>query len=199
MEPTFIAKQLEKFEQEPELGFVHCGMREFDSNTNKTLKLHLEGGSSNIENNLLLWEGPSLVHGITVRKDIFERVGGFDVNIKVASSEDWDLCYRVARICKVGFIPEALYNYRMHADGAHFDVEKMKYGMSIFYEKAFDTDDPNILKHRRRALGNFHKVIAGSYLQSGAYGKCLPHLIKSVIYRPSQVLTYSKRVFASKG
>ncbi len=193
LEPTFVAKQLEKFDQDPELGFVHCGMREFDSETNRTLKLHLEGGSTNIENNLLLWEGPSFVHGITVRKEIFERVGGFDVNIKVA--EDWDFCYRVARIGKVGFVPEALYNYRMHSDGAHFDVEKLKYGMTIFYEKAFDTNDRDVLKYRRRALGNFHKVIAGSYLQSGQYGKFLPHLIKSVIYRPSQVLTYSQRIF----
>ncbi len=42
-EPTKLEKQIAKFESDPEIGLVHCGMREFDSETGETLKVHLDG------------------------------------------------------------------------------------------------------------------------------------------------------------
>ena len=184
-EPTNLEKQLAVFETDDDIGLVHCGMREFDGETGETIGLHMEGGEEGVADNLLLWEGSVIVGpggGVTVTRKAFDRVGGFDTRIKVG--EDWDFCYRVARLFKIGFVAEPLLNYRSHNAAAHHNVENMERGMLMFYEKAFATSDPAILKLRRRAYGNFHKVMAGSYLHSGQMGKFLTHAARSIWMRP---------------
>ena len=186
-EPSNLEKQVARFESDEALGLVHCGMCEFDSETGDTIRLYMEGGEEGVADNLLLWEGPVIVGpgAVTVTRKAFDRVGGFDARMKVG--EDWDFCYRVARLFKIGFIAEPLLNYRRHNAAAHHNVENMERGMSMFYEKAFATDKPEILKLRRRAYGNFHKVMAGSYLHSGRLGKCFWHAARSLWMRPANL------------
>ncbi len=200
-EPTNLEKQLARFESDEELGLVHCAMREFDSETGETIRFHVEGGEDGVADNLLLWEGPVIVGpggALTVRRKAFDHVGGFDTRMKVG--EDWDFCYRVARVFKVGFVAEPLVNYRSHNAAAHRNVENMERGMLMFYEKAFATVDPEILKLRRRAYGNFHKVMAGSYFHSRRMGKFFSHAAKSIWMRPGNLeyfLLFPMRRFAA--
>lgn len=187
-EPTKLEKQLAVFESDPEIGLVHCGMRDFDSETGETLALQTEGKSGWVADDLLLWDEP-VINGpgctIMVKREVFEAVNGFDTNIKVG--EDWDFCYRVARKYKVGFAPDPLVNYRIHSGGAHRNVENMEKGMGRFYEKAFDTDDPNIHALKTRAMSNYHRTLSGSYLYTGEYFRSVKHAIKSIVYRPSSI------------
>jgi glycosyltransferase involved in cell wall biosynthesis len=184
-EPTKLEKQLKLFELDPNVGLVHCGMREFESETGKTLGLHLEGGEEGVAENLLLWEGPVVVGpgSIVVSRKAFEEAGGFDTRMKCG--EDWDLCYRIARKYKVGFVPEPLVNYRLHGAAAHRNVNEMELGMSLFYEKAFA--DPSVAHLRRRAYGNYHKVMAGSYLHAGDPVKFVTHSVRSLFMRPANI------------
>ena len=186
-EPTNLEKQLARFESAEEIGLVHCGMREFADETGETIRLYLDGGEDGVADNLLLWEGPMIVGpgAVTVSREAFDHVGGFDARMKVG--EDWDFCYRVARSFQIAFVAEPLVNYRNHNAAAHRNVENMERGMLLFYKKAFATDDPEILKLRRRAYGNFHKVMAGSYLHSRRIGKFLSHAAKSIWMRPGNL------------
>ena len=187
-EPTKLEKQVERFAADVEIGLVHCGMREFDSETGETLEMHLDGGEDDVAENLLMWDGPVVVGPggtIMVSRKAFEEAGGFDPRLKCG--EDWDLCYRIARRYKVGFVPEPLVNYRIHGAAAHHNVENMELGMGMFYEKAFATDDPEVLKLKRRAYGNYHRVMAGSYLHAGRWGKFVEHSAKSLLNRPSNI------------
>jgi len=187
LEPSTLEKQVARLDRDEEIGLVHCAMREFDDETGATIRLHMEGGEDRVANNLLLWEGPLIVAAgaIIVSRQAFDRVGGFDTRMKVG--EDWDFCYRVAQLFKIGFVAEPLVNYRRHNAAAHWNVENMERGMLMFYEKAFATDDPEILKLRRRAYGNFHRVMAGSYLHSGRMGKFFWHAAKSIWMRPANL------------
>ena len=200
-EPTNLEKQLAKFESDDEIGLVYCAMREFDDETGETIRLHMEGGEADVANNLLLWEGPRIVRPggvVTVSRKAFDHVGGFDTRMKVG--EDWDFCYRVALSFKIGFVAEPLVNYRNHRAGAHRNVENMERGMLLFYEKAFATGDHELLKLRRRAYGNFHTVMAGSYLHSGRISKFLSHAANSIWMRPANLgyfLRFPLRRFAS--
>ena len=201
-EPTNLEKQLAAFASDEEIALVHCAMSEFDDETGETIRVYMEGGEEGVADNLLLWEGPVIVGpggGITVSRKAFDRVGGFDTRMKVG--EDWDFCYRVARLFKIGFVAEPLLNYRSHDAAAHHNVENMERGMLMFYEKAFAVDDPEILKLRRRAYGNFHRVMAGSYLHSGRIGKFLEHAAKSIWMRPRNLeyfLRFPLRRFTSR-
>ena len=187
-EPTNLEKQVARFEIDQEIGLVHCAMREFDSETGETTRFYMDGAEEGVADSLLLWEGPTIVGpggAVTVSRKAFDRVGGFDTRMKVG--EDWDFCYRVARLFKIGFVAEPLVNYRKHNAAAHRNVENMERGMMMFYEKAFATDDPEILKLRSRAYGNFHKVMAGSYLHAGNIRKFLSHAVRSIWMRPGNL------------
>ena len=69
--------------------------------------------------------------------------------------------------------------------------------MSLFLEKAFDTTVPEILDLRRRAFGNYHRVLAGSYYHSGRYGKFAEHFIKSTVRTPSNLKYFLGRLISS--
>jgi glycosyltransferase involved in cell wall biosynthesis len=186
MEPGSLEKQIPLFAEEG-VGLVHCGLRLFDHDTGETIELQLEGGEDAVADNLLLWEGAGIAGpgAILVTREAFDSVGGFDTDMKVG--EDWDFCYRVARKFKVRFVPEPLLNYRSHAIAAHRNVREMERGMRRFYEKAFSTSDVSVLGLRRRAYGNFHKVLAGSYFVVGDYRNFARHAISSVWMRPSNI------------
>lgn len=185
-EPTKIEKQLAKFADDPLIGLVHCGMREFDRETGETIEIHLDGQEGWVAEEVLLWERPAIIGPggtVMVSRKAFDEAGGFDTRLKVG--EDWDFCYRVARKFKVGFVPEPLVNYRSHAASAHHNVGEMERGMSMFYEKAFA--DGADLQLRRRAYGNFHRVLAGSYFTAGNYRQFLRHSALSVWNRPGNL------------
>jgi len=200
-EPANLEKQIARFETDEEIGLVHCGMREFDGETGETTRFYMDGAEHGVADNLLLWEGATIAGpgAITVSRKAFDRVGGFDTRMKVG--EDWDFCYRVARLFKIGFVAEPLVNYRNHDAAAHLNVENMERGMLMFYEKAFATNDPEILKLRRRAYGNFHRVMAGSYLHAGRAGKFFSHAARSIWMRPGNLeyfLRFPMRRLAEK-
>ncbi len=187
-EPTKLEKQAELFERDGRIGLVHCGMREFDTDTGETIALHIDGMEGEVADELLLWEKPVVnVSGsaIMVSREAFEAAGGFDPRQKCG--EDWDLCYRIARRYRVGFVREPLVNYRSHGAAAHRNVREMERGMGIFYEKAFAEGGPEVAALRRRALGNYNRVLAGSYFRSGKYGDFLRTAAKSVWYRPAGI------------
>lgn len=191
-EAAKLEKQVAMLIDNPSFGLVHCGMREFESDTGDTISLRTEGRAGDVADGLLVWEEPVVnVSGscLVVRREAFNSVGGFDTRMKCG--EDWDFCYRVARKYKVGFVAEPLVNYRIHGAAAHRNVEEMERGMALFYEKAFATDDENILRLRRRALGNYHKVMAGSFWYAGRLGKFAEHAIKSIWKRPSNLVHFA--------
>lgn len=187
-EPEKLERQLARFAEDPEIGLVHCGAREFNTITGETLTLLNDGLEGWVANELLLWERPVIVGpggAIVVRREAFDDVGGFDPLLKVG--EDWDFCYRLAMKYKIGFVPAVLINYRSHSAAAHLNVAEMERGMGLFFEKAFDTDDAAVLALKSRAKGNFHRVLAGSYYHAGNYGASLKHTVLSLWNRPAAI------------
>lgn len=196
-EPTKLERQIAKFASDPEIGLVHCGMREFDSRTGETIALYLDGGEGWVAEDIALWEKPVIVGpggSIIVRRDVFDEVGGFDERLK--NGEDWEFCLRVALKYKVGFVAEPLVNYRNHGENATKNIAEMERSTLLAWAKAFDTTDEKIRRLRRRSYGNLHKVLAGSYLHSGQYGGFLRNLIKSLWFRPSYLGYYLTLMFS---
>jgi hypothetical protein len=63
----------------------------------------------------------------------------------------------------------------------------MERGMKLFYEKAFAEANPKVMTLKNRAYGNFHRILAGSYFNSGEYASSIKHAALSVVRRPSGV------------
>lgn len=194
--PNKLDKQVAKFSEDPEIGLVHCGMREFDDKTGKTIAYHITGGEGWVAEELALWEKPVIVGpggSIVVRRDVIEDVGGFDPRLK--NGEDWEFCLRIATKYKVGFVAEPLVNYRNHGKNATKNINEMERSTLLAWEKAFHTSDHNIIRLKRRSYGNLHKVLAGSYLESGEFSGFFRNLIKSLWFRPGFLGYYLNLLF----
>jgi glycosyltransferase involved in cell wall biosynthesis len=197
--PEKVEKQMARYASDPEIGLVHCGMREFDAVTGETTATNVEGEEGWVAADHLLFER-SVINAsgsvIMVRRDVFNEVSGFDHRLK--NGEDWEFCLRVASRYKVGFVAEPLVNYRRHGINAHLNIREMERSTLIAWAKAFDTDDPTVLRLRRRSYGNLHKVLAASYLHYGNYTGFVRNVLKSLWYRPSYFGYYFPLLFRGR-
>jgi len=180
--PEKLAKQLARFDADPDLGLVYVGAERFDESG--TLSVALDGMEGWIASELLRLERSviSSGSGTLLPKRVAEEVGGFDPDLQ--PSEDWDFCYRVALRHRIGFVPEVLVRYRQHGSGLHLDVPRMERAMMLALEKVFESRDPAVQSQRRRTYGRMHRVLAGCYFHGGAVRPFLQHLLASLRYDP---------------
>ena len=184
--PEKTAKQLEAFNGDPDIGMVYCSIREFDSTTGQTLTVWTRGGNElgALEALLMFHESTVIAIGSTgmVRREVIESIGDFDTGLR--HSEDWDFSYRVARKYKLAFVPEVLAGYRNHGTNMHKNIGAMEKAMVRCFEKAFETDDPDVRRLENKAYGNLYSVLAGSYFHSGKYRDCARCAMKSLGRNP---------------
>jgi glycosyltransferase involved in cell wall biosynthesis len=194
--PTKLEKQIQRMVQDPAIGLVHCAFQEIDA-SGKPLEVFLEGMEGWVSREMLLFERPVvLATGSTglVRRTTFENVGGFDV--KLCTSADWDFCYRISRLQRIGFVPEPLILYRVHGSNMHANIKLMEHDVLHGYDKAFSVDAPDLRSIRRRSYSNAHMVLAGSYFRTGAYFDFARHAVRSLLYSPrsvTRILGFPKR------
>ena len=127
-----------------------------------------------------------------MRRAAFDAVGGFDEQKELHPSEDWEFSYRLARLYKIGFVPELLVNYRFHGVNGHLNIKRMERAMLIGFRKAFSDADPIVQNQRKRCYGNLHMMLAGSYFRTGNYFEFGRHTLKSVWLRPGNIIHFLK-------
>ena len=180
--PAKLERQVARMAADPSLGLVHCGSERVDAD-GRQLAVSLSGMEGWVAPALLTFEPDVIVapgSSLLVRKRIAEEVGGFDA--RLAPSEDWDFCYRVATRYPVGYVAEVLVRYRIHSAGSHLNIGRMQNGMLLAFEKAFATDDASVQRLRNQAYGRLHRVLAGCYFEIRQPGAFLAHTFKSLRY-----------------
>lgn len=180
--PAKIERLLALFSDDPEIGLAHGGVVEIDGNGNELIE-KIDGREGSVSLDLLRFEGPVILgggSGLMVPRRVFDEVDGFDT--RLSTSADWDLFYQISRRYRVGFVPEVLLKYRVHASNMHRNIGAMEHDMLIGFEKAFADGD---LAERGKYYGNLYKMLAGSYFHSGKYADFARNAVKSVLNRPS--------------
>ena len=185
-----LEKQMDKFRLDDDIGFVHCALTNVDE---KGVRIddHLVGKEGWVGDELLRFQEVVVANTIVVKRDVFAKVGGYDTTRELHPSEDWDLCYRLTRECKLGFVREPLLYYRHHGKGGHTNIARMERAMLIAFEKAFRDPAPEIQRLKSEAYGNLYMVLAGSYYHSGEIAKSVVSALRGVSHNPMR----AKRVF----
>lgn len=187
LEPTCAEKLREVLAADPGLGMVHGGFTAVDQGR-RPLHARLAGVTGDPRVAMLL-PSDQLLHGggsgTLVTRRAFEAIGGFDESMR--HSEDWDFCYRLGARFRLAFVPEALFQYRLHGSSMHHDVDAMRESMLYAYGKAFREADPVIQPLRRRAYAQLHSTIAGSYLHARRPLRALNHLVRAAVMYPPQI------------
>ena len=190
-----LEKQMQKFSSDPEVGFVHCGSTYVDE-AGAPLKDYVEGEEGWVAEAVLKFEPVVIANTLVIKREMFTKIGGFDTNRELHPSEDWDLCYRLSRVCKLGFVREPLLYYRQHGSGGHTNIARMERAMLIAFEKAFQDPASEIQSLKREAYANLYLVLAGSYYHAGSVVKSIVSSIKAVVQNPisaSRLFTFPFR------
>lgn len=186
--PTKLERQVKRFQNEPDLGLVHCGVEEIDEN-GAPLRTSLDGLEGQVAADLLLFKRAVILGGgsaLMVPREVFTTIGGFDV--RLSTSADWDLFYRLAARHRVGFVHEVLVRYRMHGSNMHGNIRLMEHDMLLAYSKAFSEAGSETRRLRRRAYGALHMTLAGSYFRAGNHRDFARHMLKSLSRTPENLI-----------
>ena len=189
---TKIEKQVARFRSDPKLGLVHVGVEEVDADGNSLVE-RLEGVEGKVSTILLMLIREGVLgggSGMMVPRRVFDEIGGFD--LRLSTSADWDLQYRVSERYTVSFVPELLLKYRVHNSNMHANVGVMEHDMMLAFEKAFRTNDAEIQAAKRTAYGSLHQILAGSYFVAGNYPAFIFHSIKSLYFEPRNISYFLK-------
>lgn len=190
--PQKLKKQIAAFESDAEVGIVSCGIRFFNEK-NETIVEYNTGKSGWRAKDILLYKEPVLnttASAIAVRREIFERTGGFDERRELFSAEDREFCYRAAQISKLVFIPEILVDYRIHGSNGHLNILRMERALLAAYEKIFSQADAETLGIKRESYGNLHANLAGSHFRNGDYKSFARNTAKAIRLTPGNFKQY---------
>ncbi|MHB8671183.1 MAG: glycosyltransferase family 2 protein [Acidimicrobiales bacterium] len=185
--PDKLARQVGWFQADPGLGLVHVGMRRIDAE-GEVLSIELNGQDGWVHQEMLLLRRPAILgggSGFMVRRDVLDEIGGFDPDL--STSADWDLCYRVARRHRVGFVPEVLLEYRCHGANMHRRVEVMEHDMMAAFAKAF-SDIPTSGGLKRRSYARLHRILGASYLEAHRPVLAARHLARAALLSPAELI-----------
>jgi hypothetical protein len=179
-----VERQLQRFIDDNQLGLVHCGVQEIDEN-GVPRGVRMDGLEGWVAMQLLLFKRAVILgggSGLMVPRATFDAVTGFDQRLSTAA--DWDFFYRTASRQRVGFVPELLLKYRLHASNMHANLSAMEHDMMVGYAKAFKSGTYELNRMRTQCYGNLHMVLAGSFFRAGKRADFLRHAIKSLWLTP---------------
>jgi glycosyltransferase involved in cell wall biosynthesis len=112
--PGRIAQQVTWLSQHPEFGAVCGGFSMIDTRGKLLTQLETDGVAKEFTDDLR--QGITSTHFCTfaVRTEVLRKLEGCRQYFKTA--EDIDLQLRIGEICRVWFLPQLQYNYRIHDD-----------------------------------------------------------------------------------
>lgn len=151
---TKLQKQVEKMESEEDVGLVYCGRiiyvdNEFAFEQSPDSEFCGDLGKKVFEKIFCT------TSAIMVRKDILNRIGGFDENL--AFWQEYDLLIRVCQITKVAYADEALIVFRNNFKDKNRlsnKYEEWKQAVQQIYGKYYSIikDLPNNTRKRMRLV-----------------------------------------------
>ena len=120
--PDKLEKQMHLYEKNLSYGLVYgCYMMKLDSGNEIVVPdcSEPDGLSGNIFARLLV-KNTIGAPTILMRKDVFEKIGGFDEDMRCL--EDWDFVLKVSKAYEIGFLPEVVMEASTTQGGLSSDV-----------------------------------------------------------------------------
>lgn len=134
--PEKLAVQVPRLDAEPALGLIAGGYIEVDPAMRPIRELR--PWEKHPQMNLPVWVRACLfcVGSPLVRRSWLEKAGLFDESMRYV--EDWDLWLRMASLgCRMAWLEQPVYLYRMHASNMVRQAVLMKNGMIRMFDKFF--------------------------------------------------------------
>ena len=182
--PEKLARQVPLFDR-PEVGLVYCAVEYIDE-AGKSLGTNRTGRRGRVLRSIALLEGTIVLAGgstAVVRRECFDRAGGFDLEMSTAA--DWDMWRRVACHYEIDVVREPLMKYRLRPSSMHRNIAVFEHDMLRGFASMFaDPEAREIHPLRRRAYATLFLMLSGSHLHAGNLIPGLRYAARSVVAWP---------------
>lgn len=124
-----------------------------------------------------------------VKRDLLERIGGFDTTLP--RIEDWDFSIRLARFGNPLCIDEPLALYRYHDGNRSHDIRAHVEAGELILGRLFadPTLPAEIQSHKREVYARFYNMLCGGMFRVGDWRGCLYWGMRAAVTDP-RVLGY---------
>ena len=174
-------------------GLVHSDAAVVDSEGIPTGEV-LTGKEGELLSDLLCWNGTCIPgpSSILIPRTVFEEAGPFDEELSTAA--DLDLFIRIAASHRVGRVAEVTWEYRIHGENMHKDIQRMERDVLRVFRKAQDSGFLNDKKMRRQAWSTTLRVLGASWIgDGGSWWRGTKYILRSLLVKPSSFGTVLSR------
>jgi glycosyltransferase involved in cell wall biosynthesis len=176
--PNKLEKQLAKFKEGKigDLGLVVCEKFSIIKDTERYEPR--KGKDLNYAQLISHFLGYGIAtHCFLLRRELVTSELYFDENLH--AWEEWDLMFRISRICSIDIVKEPLVKQYIHGED-HVDIPSNRIPAKIALLRKYASE----LESNPRGLGYAHWQIALDYFRIGEMGQAKHHLKKAVAVCP---------------
>jgi glycosyltransferase involved in cell wall biosynthesis len=182
--PQHLAASVRALESDPSVGLVHANIERIDADGNA---LHVPPRYWREHDDafarLFLRDEHVSCPTTVFRRELIERLGGFDMRFNRLGCEDRDLWLRIAVASGLRFLPDVHARYRQHGANMSSNVRKMQRARLLLVEKFSATPQGRPL--RRAALAAAYAGIGDELLNAGRRLSAFGAYANAVIRQPS--------------
>jgi len=147
-----------------EIGAAFCRQEYIDENNDLKFHSDLELDESGMLDDALLKLAQKQriqYCSMVVKRTVYEKVGGFIA--KNIGCEDWEMWVRIAAFFPIGYIPEALAQYRVH-HGTSMTLKDMRSGQDMrFMREAINVFNEYLPEEKREDVDFYRRKYYGDY------------------------------------
>ncbi|WP_036484352.1 glycosyltransferase [Myxosarcina sp. GI1] len=164
--PTKLEKQVQILDNNQDTGLVYTWIALIDEHSKPQGKLRKNYAQGNVWLELTTHNIVECGSVALVRRECFEKVGLFDIDLPFSCSEDWDMWLRIAADYKFGLVKEPLVYYRCHSNNLSSRWQTMDKSFQIVLKKAFDSAPKSLQSYKNRSYGFAKLITAWKALQN---------------------------------
>ena len=178
-----IEKQVDHLEKNPAIGLVYCNGKVVDENGNVLSDIYTSSHTEyNRPEDVLVDCYFLLPNNALVRREVFEKAGLFDENLRAA--KDHDMAIRLAEMTNIAYFDEYVFFYRRHSQSISVKNAQLRWknGFVILDKARGRYPYSKSIVSKRRAVLHFR--LFQCELEDKNYFSSLKHLLLAGIYDP---------------
>ena len=164
--PDKLAVQMEAFRREPQILAVQCSAHCVDNTLRVFESRRCDRRHDTLIDFLMFRNLPAFSSAVVVRRDVFDRIGGFGTDLVILS--DWDMACRLAQAGTFRSVPEFLVLYRHYPNNqsrsVDIHIESGIRSLTRFFSNP--SLDPAIRSQEGRVWARIYAMLAGGYVRN---------------------------------
>jgi glycosyltransferase involved in cell wall biosynthesis len=198
--PDFLETQVDYLETHPDVGMAYSDFQTIDPAGNvlesSVATCRKRNRPSGDVFRKLFMDSFIVANGALIRKECFDRLGGFDPTLRWA---DYHMWLRIAQHYRIDYVPKVLAKYRQHPaqNTRSIEVERPdEESAALLAIRTLLERDPELRRQLgdklvRRRMANLYYDMAYSWLWAGAHKNARVCLRRSIGLCPARLGFYS--------